>query len=332
MAPDQAPRKVADAAVGHRRRRVHRCQLRPQHGSGPPRRRGHGAGRADLRGQPGVAGRPGRRRSGSSREISPTRRWSIGLVGRVRRGGALRGRDPRRQLAGRPGPVPAQQRRRHLLGAGGGSPARGPAASHLHRRGLRRPAPGRGRPRSPSRTPYNPSSPYSATKAVGRSAGARLGAVLSACRRRSRTAPTTTGRYQHIEKFIPRQITNVLTGRRPKLYGAGANVRDWIHVDDHNSAVWRILEDGDRGPHLPHRRRRRARQPLGAAADPAADGSRPRRLRPRHRPGRPRPALRDRLDARCATNSAGHPSTPTSPRVCAPPSSGTATTSGGGLR
>ncbi len=52
------------------------------------------------------------------------------------------------------------------------------------------------------------------------------------------------GPYQHIEKFIPRQITNVLTGRRPKLYGAGANVRDWIHVEDHNSAVWRILEAG----------------------------------------------------------------------------------------
>ena len=55
------------------------------------------------------------------------------------------------------------------------------------------------------------------------------------------------GPYQHVEKFIPRQITNVLTGRPPKLYGNGANVRDWIHVDDHNSAVWRILADGEVG-------------------------------------------------------------------------------------
>ena len=55
------------------------------------------------------------------------------------------------------------------------------------------------------------------------------------------------GPYQHVEKFIPRQITNVLTGRRPKLYGSGANVRDWIHVEDHNSAVWRILADGQIG-------------------------------------------------------------------------------------
>jgi len=52
------------------------------------------------------------------------------------------------------------------------------------------------------------------------------------------------GPYQHIEKFIPRQITNVLSGLRPKLYGTGQNVRDWIHVDDHNAAVWTILERG----------------------------------------------------------------------------------------
>jgi dTDP-glucose 4,6-dehydratase len=55
------------------------------------------------------------------------------------------------------------------------------------------------------------------------------------------------GPYQHIEKFIPRQITNVLAGLRPKLYGAGENVRDWIHVDDHNSAVHAILEGGRSG-------------------------------------------------------------------------------------
>jgi dTDP-glucose 4,6-dehydratase len=95
-------------------------------------------------------------------------------------------------------------------------------------------------------TPYNPSSPYSSTKAAAdmlvrawvRSYGVR--ATLSNC-------SNNYGPYQHVEKFIPRQITNVLTGRRPKLYGTGANVRDWIHVDDHNSAVWRILADGALG-------------------------------------------------------------------------------------
>jgi dTDP-glucose 4,6-dehydratase len=95
-------------------------------------------------------------------------------------------------------------------------------------------------------TPYNPSSPYSATKAAAdmlvrawvRSYGVQ--ATISNC-------SNNYGPYQHIEKFIPRQITNVLTGRRCKLYGSGANVRDWIHVDDHNSAVWRILEKGQIG-------------------------------------------------------------------------------------
>ncbi|NKR47973.1 dTDP-glucose 4,6-dehydratase [Rhodococcus hoagii] len=95
-------------------------------------------------------------------------------------------------------------------------------------------------------TAYNPSSPYSSTKAASdmlvrawtRSFGIR--ATLSNC-------SNNYGPYQHIEKFIPRQITNILTGARPKLYGAGLNVRDWIHVDDHNSAVWKILEDGQVG-------------------------------------------------------------------------------------
>ena len=52
------------------------------------------------------------------------------------------------------------------------------------------------------------------------------------------------GPYQHVEKFIPRQITNVLLGIRPKLYGDGRNVRDWIHTEDHSSAVWEILTRG----------------------------------------------------------------------------------------
>ncbi|WP_147918529.1 dTDP-glucose 4,6-dehydratase [Ruania zhangjianzhongii] len=92
-------------------------------------------------------------------------------------------------------------------------------------------------------TPYHPSSPYSATKAGSdllvrawmRSFGLR--ATISNC-------SNNYGPYQHVEKFIPRQITNVLAGIRPKLYGAGANVRDWIHTEDHSSAVLTILERG----------------------------------------------------------------------------------------
>ncbi len=92
-------------------------------------------------------------------------------------------------------------------------------------------------------TPYNPSSPYSSTKAGSdllvrawvRSFGVR--ATISNC-------SNNYGPYQHVEKFIPRQITNVLRGERPKLYGSGENVRDWIHADDHSAAVLTILERG----------------------------------------------------------------------------------------
>ena len=92
-------------------------------------------------------------------------------------------------------------------------------------------------------TPYNPSSPYSSSKAGSdllvrawvRSFGVE--ATISNC-------SNNYGSYQHIEKFIPRQITNLIDGVRPRLYGAGANVRDWIHVRDHNDAVWDIIERG----------------------------------------------------------------------------------------
>ena len=95
-------------------------------------------------------------------------------------------------------------------------------------------------------TAYNPSSPYSATKAGSdhlvrawvRSFDVQ--ATLSNC-------SNNYGPYQHVEKFIPRQITNVLNGDRPKVYGAGLNVRDWIHVDDHSAAVLLITAEGKIG-------------------------------------------------------------------------------------
>lgn len=93
---------------------------------------------------------------------------------------------------------------------------------------------------------YNPSSPYSATKAASdmlvrawvRSFG--LQATISNC-------SNNYGPYQHIEKFIPRQITNILSGMQPKVYGSGLNVRDWIHVEDHNRAVLKIIDQGKIG-------------------------------------------------------------------------------------
>ena len=92
-------------------------------------------------------------------------------------------------------------------------------------------------------TPYRPSSPYSSTKASSdllvrawvRTFGVR--ATISNC-------SNNYGPRQHVEKFIPRQITNIIDGIRPKLYGDGLNVRDWIHTEDHSSAVWEILTRG----------------------------------------------------------------------------------------
>ncbi|MGH7156934.1 MAG: GDP-mannose 4,6-dehydratase, partial [Candidatus Saccharimonadales bacterium] len=51
----------------------------------------------------------------------------------------------------------------------------------------------------------------------------------------------------HIEKVIPRNITNIIEGVKPKLYGEGKNRRDWIHAEDHSSAVLSILEKGKLG-------------------------------------------------------------------------------------
>jgi dTDP-glucose 4,6-dehydratase len=92
-------------------------------------------------------------------------------------------------------------------------------------------------------TPYRPSSPYSAAKAGSdhlvrawvRSFGVR--ATLSNC-------SNNYGPWQHVEKFIPRQVTEILEGRRPRVYGNGLQVRDWIHTDDRSSALLRILERG----------------------------------------------------------------------------------------
>jgi dTDP-glucose 4,6-dehydratase len=92
-------------------------------------------------------------------------------------------------------------------------------------------------------TPYNPSSPYSASKASSdhlvrawvRSFG--LKATISNC-------SNNFGPYQHEEKLIPRMIGLINSGAKPELYGNGANVRDWIHVDDHNDGVWAVIDKG----------------------------------------------------------------------------------------
>lgn len=93
---------------------------------------------------------------------------------------------------------------------------------------------------------YNPSSPYSASKAGSdhlvrafvRSFG--LKATITNC-------SNNFGINQHWEKLIPNSIRSVLEGRPIMLYGAGENVRDWIHVDDHTDGIWATIRKGNEG-------------------------------------------------------------------------------------
>lgn len=95
-------------------------------------------------------------------------------------------------------------------------------------------------------SPYRPSSPYSASKAAAdhlvsawvRSFG--LKATISNC-------SNNFGPYQHPEKLIPRTALLIAKGNRPKVYGNGTNVRDWIYVDDHTDGIWAILNRGEIG-------------------------------------------------------------------------------------
>jgi dTDP-glucose 4,6-dehydratase len=95
-------------------------------------------------------------------------------------------------------------------------------------------------------SPYNPSSPYSASKAAAdhlvrawiRSFGVE--ATISNC-------SNNFGPYQHREKLIPRMISLATQGITPKLYGDGRNIRDWINVEDHVEGVWAVLERGEIG-------------------------------------------------------------------------------------
>jgi len=95
-------------------------------------------------------------------------------------------------------------------------------------------------------SPYNPQSPYSATKAAADH-------LVRAYHNTYKTNVTISncsnnfGPRQHIEKLIPKTITNAMGGKKIPVYGNGMNVRDWIYVDDHNSAIELILSKGMAG-------------------------------------------------------------------------------------
>ena len=93
------------------------------------------------------------------------------------------------------------------------------------------------------KTPYDPSSPYSASKASSdhlvRSyiRSFQLSATITNC-------SNNYGPYQYIEKLIPLMFINAILGKPLPVYGNGANVRDWIHVEDHNAGVDLVIQKG----------------------------------------------------------------------------------------
>lgn len=95
-------------------------------------------------------------------------------------------------------------------------------------------------------TPLAPNSPYSATKA-----GSDL-LVRSYCETYGFPAVTTRcsnnyGPYQFPEKLVPLMITRALADEPLPVYGDGSNRRDWIHVEDHAAAIWRVMSEGRDG-------------------------------------------------------------------------------------
>jgi len=95
-------------------------------------------------------------------------------------------------------------------------------------------------------TPYDPSSPYSASKAASdhlvRSFGKTFGLPVTIT-----NCSNNYGPYQHPEKFIPRLITNLLENQKIPVYGQGLNFRDWLYVDDHCSAISAVINRGKIG-------------------------------------------------------------------------------------
>jgi dTDP-glucose 4,6-dehydratase len=95
-------------------------------------------------------------------------------------------------------------------------------------------------------TPYDPRSPYSASKAgsdhlvMAYHHTYGLPITLSNC-------SNNYGPYQFPEKLIPLMILNMLEGKSLPVYGDGKNIRDWIYVEDHNAAVWDIMRRGAAG-------------------------------------------------------------------------------------
>jgi dTDP-glucose 4,6-dehydratase len=95
-------------------------------------------------------------------------------------------------------------------------------------------------------TPYDPSSPYSASKAASdhlvRAWGRTFGLPIKLT-----NCSNNYGPYQFPEKLVPLMILNAKEGKPLPVYGRGANIRDWLYVTDHCEAIWAVIERGKLG-------------------------------------------------------------------------------------
>lgn len=95
-------------------------------------------------------------------------------------------------------------------------------------------------------TPYSPRSPYSASKAssdhIVLSYYHTFGmpVTISNC-------SNNYGPFQFPEKLIPLMVLNMVSGKQLPVYGEGKNIRDWVYVEDHNRAVWQVVNKGRTG-------------------------------------------------------------------------------------
>jgi dTDP-glucose 4,6-dehydratase len=92
-------------------------------------------------------------------------------------------------------------------------------------------------------TPYDPSSPYSASKAASDHLVRAYGRTYGLCVKITNCS-NNYGPYQFPEKLIPLMILNAIERKPLPVYGKGTNVRDWLYVEDHCSAIWTVIERG----------------------------------------------------------------------------------------
>ena len=210
----------------------------------------------------------------SSRATSPTARRSIAAMARTPAGGhrPFRRRIARRPLDRRPrrvrphkraGDVPAARCRPALLARACRPPSGASSASSTSRptRSTARWAP---TGRFTETSPYDPNSPYSASKAAAdhfarayhRTYG--LPVLVTNC-------SNNYGPYQFPEKLIPLMILNAVEGKPLPVYGDGQNVRDWLYVEDHCRAMRRVLRPEAARRDVQHRRQLRAEEPRRGA-------------------------------------------------------------------